>query len=214
MKRFDGKTGKPKIYLAGPDVFLPYPEVTAQAKKEILKGYGLEGLFPFDNEIKDPSAYPSREAMAGEIARLNFAMMDRCDACISHLTPFNGPSADVGTVGELHYMYAKGKPVFGYSNDTRSFFELVRDEVYRGHVFAEPGEDGNPKRFRASNGYTLENYGLPDNLMITRAINDSGGGFYAHAAPKAQYYSDLTAFEQAAGAAAAYFRRNTEELAS
>ena len=51
----------------------------------------------------------------------NEAHIRSCDALIAELTPFRGPSADVGTVYELGFMRALGRPVFGYSNVARRF---------------------------------------------------------------------------------------------
>ncbi len=42
-----------KIYLAGPDVFLPDAIEIGRAKKELCAKRGFRGLFPFDNEISD-----------------------------------------------------------------------------------------------------------------------------------------------------------------
>lgn len=203
--RDDGKANRPRIYMAGPDVFMPYPLHMAECKKEILARYGIEGAFPFDNEIKDIGTYPDKKSVAREIARLNFEMMDRCEGCIAHLTPYSGPSADVGTVGEVHYMFAQSKPVFGYSNDARSFYEIVRDDVYRGRVFEMADEKGNPTGFKTLSGITVENYGLPDNLMVDYAIEASGGTFRRIQAPPHSYYTALDAFELAAFDLAVYF---------
>ena len=40
-----------KIYLAGPEVFLPHAIEIGQRKKALCRQYGFEGLFPFDNEV-------------------------------------------------------------------------------------------------------------------------------------------------------------------
>jgi len=48
----------------------------------------------------------------------------------ANLTPFRGPSADVGTVYELGYMLGKGgKLCLGYSNTPRGYIDKVRDRV-------------------------------------------------------------------------------------
>jgi hypothetical protein len=48
-------------------------------------------------------------------------IMRTCDAVILNLTPFRGPSADVGSAYEMGFMRALGRPIFAYSNDDRSF---------------------------------------------------------------------------------------------
>jgi nucleoside 2-deoxyribosyltransferase len=53
-------------------------------------------------------------------------VMQTCDAMIVNLTPFRGPSADVGSAYEMGFMRALGRPIFAYSNDSRLFVERVR----------------------------------------------------------------------------------------
>src|SRR4051812_36156063 len=97
-----------KVYLAGPDVFLPKPLEMSRRKKEICAQYGLTGLFPLDNAV-DPKA----NGASLEIFRGNETMMKQADAIIANLTPFRGPSADAGTVYELGYMAARGRLCLG-----------------------------------------------------------------------------------------------------
>ena len=100
MTRIDGVTTRPKVYLAGPDVFLEDSAPVNRNKKQILDAFGLDGYVPTDNEIALSKDNNSGNAIATAIARANFEMMGWCDSCIAQLTPFRGPSADVGTVGE------------------------------------------------------------------------------------------------------------------
>ena len=41
----------PKVYLAGPDVFLPSAVALGQQKREVCAAHGLEGLFPLDADL-------------------------------------------------------------------------------------------------------------------------------------------------------------------
>lgn len=196
----------PRIYLAGPDVFVPDPAALVKAKKDILSSLGLEGCAPVDNNVLESGTEaPGGKGMAFEIARRNFRLMDDCDSCICQLTPYHGVSADVGTVGELHYMYAQGKPVFAYSNDARPFFHRVRDDHYKGAVEKKIDPFFGAETVRGRDGLLTEDFGLFDNLMIPFAIEDSGGSFHSFNAAKEHYYTDITAFAEAAKAAAAYF---------
>ena len=40
-----------RVYLAGPDVFLPNAAEIGRRKREICAQYGFEGVFPLDNEL-------------------------------------------------------------------------------------------------------------------------------------------------------------------
>ncbi|WP_048863075.1 nucleoside 2-deoxyribosyltransferase [Acidisphaera rubrifaciens] len=165
----------PRVYLAGPDVFLPDATARADALKAICRTHGLRGVFPLDA----PSP-PLPDGAADvpdwhRIARVNEAHIRGADALIANLTPFRGPSADVGTVFEVGFMRALGRPVFAWS---------ASGETLR----ARSG--GGP---RDADGLAVEDFGLVENLMIPAAITDSGGRL--HAAPLADAWSDLSLFE-------------------
>ena len=149
-----------KIYLAGPDVFLDDAQRIGKHKKEICDEFGFEGLFPLDKD-KDIGGD------AAKIFHANCALMQQADIGLFNLTPFRGPSADAGTVFELGYLFARGKPAYGYTSDPA---------LYRERVVAAFGpESERDERPWDRNGYAIENFKLADNLMIVRAIEDSGG---------------------------------------
>jgi nucleoside 2-deoxyribosyltransferase len=103
-----------KVYLAGPDVFLPDAPAMAQRKREICAAHGLTGIFPVDAHPEHPEG--TDLPLWLWIYRRNEAHMRDAAAIIANLTPFRGPSADVGTVYELGFMRALGRKVLGYSN--------------------------------------------------------------------------------------------------
>src|ERR1700712_3961196 len=109
-----------KIYLAGPDVFLPDAIEIGRRKVDICARHGLTGLYPLDNAV-DLSAGDASLA----IFKGNEAMMDKADAIIANLTPFRGPSADAGTVYELGYAAGRGKRCFAYCNDPRIYADRI-----------------------------------------------------------------------------------------
>jgi len=111
-----------KIYLAGPDVFLPDAIEIGRRKVDICARHGLTGLYPLDNAVDLAASSASLEIFKG-----NEAMMDAADAIIANLTPFRGPSADAGTVYELGYAAGRGKFCLAYSNDPTPY----RDRVAR-----------------------------------------------------------------------------------
>ena len=175
-----------KIYLAGPDVFLPDAVSLGQAKKRLCAAYGFEGLYPFDNEIL-PNSQGERTDML--IYRANESMMRRADIGICNLTPFRGLSADAGTVFELGVMAGLGKRVFGYSNVTEDLLERCR----RQEALAF---DAVNKVWRDAREMAVEDFGNADNLMIDCALVELGGHpMVRHKAEPRELFRDLTGFE-------------------
>src|SRR6266702_3428190 len=108
------KTARPKIYLAGPEVFLRNAVEAGAAKVELCARHGLEGKYPLDAQLDLGNLALAERAYA--IARANEGLIGDCDAVIANLTPFRGPGADTGTAYEVGYARGRGMPVFGYSN--------------------------------------------------------------------------------------------------
>jgi nucleoside 2-deoxyribosyltransferase len=170
-----------RIYLAGPDVFLPDAVDIGRRKVEICTVHGVIGLYPLDNAI-DPSA----GNVSLTIFKGNEAMMDAADAIIANLTPFRGFSADAGTAYELGYMAARGKFCLGYSNDPSIYAERVRR-------FAEvKSQDGH---LVDAKGLTVEDFGLSDNLMMIHALDLHGCRLVTPRETPEDIWHDLTAFE-------------------
>lgn len=154
-----------KIYLAGPEVFLPDPIAKGHALKSICTTHGAHGLFPMDNELG--AEEHGSIAMAAYIRSANMALIKDCDAIVANMTPFRGPSMDVGTAYEMGVGAALGKIVVGYTTDKKSYVEKV------GVVCkVERGEDGY---LRDELGMSVEEFGvneggLVDNLMISCGV--------------------------------------------
>ncbi len=146
---------RPKIYLAGPDVFLPHALELGARKKAACAARGLIGLFLFDNELPDSGSDPVDRL----IYAANRQMMQEADAGLFNLTPFRGPSADPGTVFELGLMSGLGKKLFGYTNSASDMAARVEK--------ATRGPDGI---LRDGQGYLVEEYGNADNLMIEACL--------------------------------------------
>ena len=176
-------THRPRIYLAGPDVFLADAREAGAAKCRLCAEAGFAGVFPLDGEL----------ALDGldkhEQARLIYlsceTLMRSCDAVIANLTPFRGVSADAGTVFELGFMRALGRPVLGYSNTRLSLHR--RSSMYRaGPRFAFDGD--GPQ-------VAIEDFDLADNLMLDIAIRSCDSHLVVHDAPAGQEMTDLTGFK-------------------
>jgi nucleoside 2-deoxyribosyltransferase len=171
-----------KIYLAGPDVFLPDAIEIGRRKAAICARHGLSGLYPLDNEVDLSAADASLAIFKG-----NEAMMDAADAIIANLTPFRGPSADAGTIYELGYMAGRGKLCLAYSNDPALYVERVA------RSFAVAKADGS--HLIDDDGLTVEDFGLPDNLMMIHALDLHGARLVTPRQRPADIWHDLTSFE-------------------
>jgi nucleoside 2-deoxyribosyltransferase len=170
-----------KVYLAGPDVFLPDALEVGRAKAAICTRHGLAGLYPLDNTIDLASDTASRDIFRG-----NEAMMDRCDVIIANLTPFRGPGADAGTVYELGYMAGRGKLCLGYSNDPTVYADRARR-------FTEVRSDDG--WLVDAEGLTVEDFGLSDNLMMIHALELHGSPLVTPRQRPDDIWHDLSAFE-------------------
>jgi len=171
-----------KIYLAGPDVFLPDAIAIGQRKREICQRHGVTGLYPLDNAVD--LAAPDASL---QIFRANEAMMDEAHAIIANLTPFRGPGADPGTVYELGYMAGRGKFCLAYCNDP----EIYAARAARFTTVTR----GSDKRLIDRDGLTVEDFGLPDNLMMIHALDLHGRPLVTPRARSQDIWHDLTSFE-------------------
>jgi nucleoside 2-deoxyribosyltransferase len=176
-----------KVYLAGPDVFLPDAAAMAAEKKRLCARHGLEGVFPTDPR-PDPAADAAPEPWYAIYLR-NEAHIRACDALVANLTPFRGPSADAGTVYELGFMRALGRPVLGYTNEPADF--AARTLRTLGN-HARRNAEG---RWTDAEGLALEEFGLTDNLMIDGGIRAAGGILVRRQVPEAARWTDLAGFE-------------------
>jgi nucleoside 2-deoxyribosyltransferase len=178
---------RPRIYLAGPDVFLPDPIAFGTKKKQVCERHGLEGVFPFDAEV-DRGDRPRRET-AFRISEANENLIRGCVGVIANMTPFRGISADVGTAFEMGFARGLGLVVYAYSNVTTPFTERIR---------LAPGPDVRRDKdgiLRDGLGMAIEEWDLADNLMLEGGIGASSGRFVVEAAPAGEMFTYLGAFE-------------------
>jgi nucleoside 2-deoxyribosyltransferase len=174
-----------KIYLAGPDVFLPDAVEIGRRKADICARHGLTGLYPLDNAVDLAASSASLAIFKG-----NEAMMDAADAIIANLTPFRGASADAGTVYELGYMAGRGKLLFAYSNDPAAYAERVA----RTHKLTKSSD-----QLIDRDGLIVEDFGLPDNLMMIHALDLHGATLVTPSEMPVDIWHDLTSFEACVG---------------
>lgn len=150
-----------KIYLAGPDVFRPDVDAWAADARALCARYGFEPLLPVDHP----------ETSAERIFAANIDLIRKSQVVAANLDPFRGPEPDSGTAFELGYALALGKKVVGYVTKLSNTTDRVR--------FAQGGvelvRDANGRAVDR-NGWAVEDFGLPCNLMLAvPAIIVEGG---------------------------------------
>jgi nucleoside 2-deoxyribosyltransferase len=173
----------PRIYLAGPEVFLPDPLAAGRAKQALCARHGFEGVYPLDASL-DLAGLPKRQK-ARRISLANEAAMQSCDGLIANLTPFRGVATDSGTAFEVGFMRALGRPVLAYTNVVASYRQ--RAEAFRAHGTHAPDADGP--------GVQIEDFDLAENLMIEIAVLESAGDVIRRAVAPGQEMRDLAGFE-------------------
>ena len=133
-------------------------------------------------------------------------MIKSCEIIIANITPFRGPSADVGTAYEMGFAHALGKKVFAYTNVAVPFTErtikALGNQVNR-------SQDG---KLRDAQGMFIEENGLIDNLMIDGCINANSKFLVVEEAPADQLFTYLGGFEKCLGAAQQITNGNQDEI--
>ncbi len=152
--------GKPEIYLAGPEVFLPDPLARAAELKAICDRLGAIGRFPMDNQAN--VAHPDPDVMAANICAADEALVAACDAIVANMTPFRGPSMDAGTCYEMGLAKGLGKLVVGWTADPRRWQDKVA-------LVSPLVPDGD--WFRDADGNLCRDFGLIDNLMMVKGAH-------------------------------------------
>ena len=155
-----------RIYIAGPDVFRPdLPDWAAHVRRR-LAALGHQALIPTD----------SQQTTATAIYAANVGMIRRADALLANLNPFRGDEADSGTCFEVGFASALGTPVIAYLDDSRSLRERM------GGASGALTSDVN--------GWQVEDFGLPLNLMLGCACRIVVGGIDRAIAELAAFTAD------------------------
>jgi nucleoside 2-deoxyribosyltransferase len=101
-----------RVYIAGP-LFNTHERWYLERIAEALESAGYTTFLPHRDagliDLQDP-------ASQARVFRDDLAALDSCDMCVALLT---GADQDSGTSAELGYMFARGKPCFGISDDFR-----------------------------------------------------------------------------------------------
>lgn len=144
-----------RIYLAGPDVFRPDAADHGRRLVTLCAEYGFVGVFPFDETLPLDEVPP--QVTAKRIYQSNIVHIETCDAVLANLDFFRGPEPDSGTCFEVGYAIARGKKVVGYVPDGGSFARRIRQR--------HPQAAG--EGLVDAQGWQLEEFGLPLNLMLS-----------------------------------------------
>jgi len=177
-----------RIYLAGPEVFLKNAKEVGEQKKTLCRKYGFEGVFPLDNEVDTSGKSPKELGFC--ISAVNEGLIKTCDFVIANITPFRGPSADVGTVYEMGFAHGLGKKVFAYTNTAVPFTERTVKVL---NLKVTRSSDG---KLRDSDDMFIEEVDLNDNLMIDGCVQESGKQLVVEEAPTDQLFTYLCGFEK------------------
>ena len=147
------------VYLSGPTIHQPRAQALAAEARALCEAAGFTSLTQTPELLTESE--PS-EAMAREIYAERAARMRKADAGVVDLTPFRGPHCDPAVAFEAGFLAGLGKPVFAYMNvlteDEAELSSRVAD-----HIGAEQGDDGV---WRDDDGSEIEDYGLPETLML------------------------------------------------
>ena len=164
-------------------------------KKAICAAHGLIGVSPLDALGEEPAVWAPLPEWR-RISLRNEAHIRSCALVIANLTPFRGPSADVGTVYELGFARGLGLPLFGYATVASPF--LDRTLAATG---ANKAEDGS---WRDEEDLIIEQFGLFDNLMIEGGIANAGGTLLLEDGDR---WRDLEVFDRCAALSARHMRQ-------
>jgi nucleoside 2-deoxyribosyltransferase len=182
-----------RIYIAGPEVFLANALEVGEQKKALCQKYGFEGIFPIDVEVNTEGKSPQEIGIC--ISDINERLIKSCDLVIANITPFRGPSADVGTVYEMGYAHGLGKIVIAYTNTAEPFTERTIKALDRDVSRKFDGQ------LRDRLGMFIEENGLVDNLMIDGCINSNSKQLIIEEAPEGEKFTFLGGFEKCLAAA-------------
>lgn len=169
-----------RVYLAGPMVFEADPVAIFDRMKTLCVARGVVGIAPLDNQIGLEGIAPGK-CLLERIVRADIALMDELDAAVFCLDGFRrGPEMDAGTAFEVGYMRALGKPIAGWTQDTRPYPQRVADffssAFGRGLTRTSAGPIGGTSGLlRDPDGILVHSEGCVQNAMVHVGIELTGG---------------------------------------
>ncbi|MCR6481030.1 nucleoside 2-deoxyribosyltransferase [Variovorax sp. ZS18.2.2] len=157
---------RPRVYLAGPDVFHPNSDDIFAGLIADCERFGLEALVPSDSaheKLKGGGATTTGEQKAQCFFEANIDMLRRADAVVANLQAFRGLEPDSGTVFEVGFAHALGLPVVAYG---------VPATTYGARVCAALGSvrDAHGAMRDRATGMMVEEFDQRLNLMLARSV--------------------------------------------
>lgn len=122
------------IYVAGP-LFNTHERWYLEQITAVLEGAGYQTYLPHrDVGVLDLSIPGERE----RVFQMDLDALNACDFCVALLT---GADHDSGTSLELGYLFARGKPIFGITDDVRRMNIMIRGVCEHGAAIVARIED-------------------------------------------------------------------------
>ena len=155
---------EPMVYISGFDIFSSDAIAIGENYKALCAKYGFFGLYPLDSDAEAEEAISqscddsyTREELAIKIFHSNLQKINIADYVVANLNNFRGFCVDDGTSFEIGYAFAKGKKIIGYTDDARTLIERIGA--------------------RDAEGYNVEDFGRPVNIMLACAVKIIQGDF-------------------------------------
>lgn len=150
---------RPRIYLAGPDVFRPDAREHFIRLAAACDAAGLSALLPADgNEDTTPEAPEQR------IYEANMRLLRSADGVVANLACFRGLEPDSGTVFEVGAAVALGLPVVAYGVPEASYAD-------RAQAALPCEQDASGVLRERGTGIAVEDFGQRLNLMLACSIH-------------------------------------------
>ena len=179
---------RPRIYLAGFDVFRRDALEHGAKLRVWCNEYGFDGIYPLDAEAPADLEGPRKAAW---IYRSNLRALRCADIVMANIDDFRGPGEpDSGTAFEIGFAAALGKEIWAYTTDEGTLLERV------------PSTPA-PKGHLCERGFLVEDFGLAKNLMIACAARIVPGDARACLAAMAECHYAANRQHQTASADAA-----------
>jgi nucleoside 2-deoxyribosyltransferase len=150
---------RPRIYLAGPDVFRPDARDHFVRLAAACDALGLAALLPADGNEGLTTEAPEKQIYVANMQRLRGA-----DGVVANLACFRGLEPDSGTVFEVGAAVALGIPVVAYGVPEGSYAE-------RAQAALPCEKDASGVLRESATGIALEDFGQQLNLMLACSIH-------------------------------------------